>query len=85
MLSVADWVRADVVAVLKKHERYLLINIANEAGDFTVSDATFKASYTEIVSKMRATGVRAPFVIDAPSWGQKYRCDFTHSNGLDHR
>ncbi|MBK9249424.1 MAG: cellulase family glycosylhydrolase [Ignavibacteria bacterium] len=68
---VADyWVRTDVVAILKKHERYLLINIANEAGDFTVSDATFKAYYTEIVSKMRATGVRAPLVIDAPSWGQ---------------
>ena len=68
---IADyWTRADVVAVLKKHERYLLINIANEAGDFDVQDATFKAYYGEIVSKMRATGVKAPLVIDAPWWGQ---------------
>jgi mannan endo-1,4-beta-mannosidase len=34
MLSVCVdyWVRSDIVEVLKKHQEYLLINIANEAG-----------------------------------------------------
>ena len=32
------WKRPDIVAVIKKHERYLLVNIANECGDDQVED-----------------------------------------------
>src|SRR5829696_2456853 len=36
------WTRADVTSVLKKHQRYLLLNIANEPGDDSITDDEFK-------------------------------------------
>ncbi len=63
------WVRPDIVEVLKKHEEYLIINIANECGQ-TVSDADFRAGYKLAVSRMRDAGIHVPLMIDAPSYGQ---------------
>lgn len=67
---VAYWTQADVVQVLLKHQKYLLLNIANEAGDDKVTAETFESTYKSAVSAIRATGVKVPLVIDAPSWGQ---------------
>jgi mannan endo-1,4-beta-mannosidase len=64
------WVRSDVVAVLKKYEDKLLINIANEVGDGSVTQAAFTTAYTDAITKMRTAGLHVPLVIDAPSWGQ---------------
>lgn len=64
------WVRPDVTAVLKKYEKYLLINIANEAGDWQVTDQEFRSGYEEAVRRIRNTGIKAPLVIDAAGWGQ---------------
>src|SRR4028118_697555 len=38
------WLRPATVEVIKRHEEYLLVNIANEAGG-DVSDEDFKATY----------------------------------------
>lgn len=68
--AVVDyWTRDDVVAVLKKHERNLLLNIANEAGDRETA-ADFDATYRTAITRIRDTGVTLPLVIDAPQWGQ---------------
>ncbi|MCX7683005.1 MAG: cellulase family glycosylhydrolase, partial [Anaerolineae bacterium] len=63
------WVRPDVLAVVKKHERYLLVNIGNEPGD-QVPEAEFKSTYAYIIRRMRQEGIRTPLVIDAPGWGK---------------
>lgn len=63
------WVKPEVVDVIKKHEEYLLVNIANECGA-NVSNEDFKAGYTTAVSRMRKAGIRVPIVIDANNWGQ---------------
>lgn len=69
--SVVDyWVAPDVVAVIKKHEKDLLLNIANEAGDGTVDAPTFQAAYQTAITRIRETGVVLPLVVDAPNWGQ---------------
>ncbi len=72
------WVRPDVVEVLKKHQEYLIVNIANECGQ-TVSDADFKSGYSLAVSKMRKAGIHVPLMIDAPSYGQSI--DSLQANG----
>jgi mannan endo-1,4-beta-mannosidase len=64
------WTQADVLAVLKKHEANLLLNIANEAGDDKVTADAFEAAYTSAVAALRGAGIRVPLIIDAPSWGQ---------------
>jgi mannan endo-1,4-beta-mannosidase len=69
--TVVDyWVSPDVVAVIKKHEANLLLNIANEAGDGSVDAAAFQAAYELAITRIRETGVVLPLIIDAPSWGQ---------------
>lgn len=64
------WLRADVLAVMKKHQRYIILNIANEAGDFLVSDADFRATYRQHIQALRAVGITAPIMIDATGYGQ---------------
>lgn len=64
------WCRPDIAAVVKKHEKSVLVNIANEAGDGSVTDAQYRAGYTDAVSRIRAAGIRSPLVIDAAGWGR---------------
>lgn len=64
------WVRPAVVALIQKHQAYLLVNIGNEVGDDTVSAAQFIAGYTNAIQTLRAAGIRTPLVIDAADWGK---------------
>jgi mannan endo-1,4-beta-mannosidase len=64
------WVRPDVVAVARKYEQNLIVNIANEAGDGNVTAAQYQSDYETAISRMRAAGYRVPLMLDAPSWGQ---------------
>jgi len=71
LMTVVDyWVRPDIVAAVKKHEQNLLLNIANEAGDATVTAASFQAAYQPVITRLREAGLVLPLVIDAPTWGQ---------------
>jgi mannan endo-1,4-beta-mannosidase len=63
------WTRSDVVTVLKRHEQYLLLNIANESGA-TVMQSDFENTYRTAITRIRETGVKVPLVIDGPQWGQ---------------
>lgn len=68
--SLVDyWVSPDVVAVLKKHQEYLLVNIGNEVGN-QVSEADFKLGYETAITRMRNAGIHVPLIIDAPNYGQ---------------
>ncbi len=64
------WTREDVVAVLMKHQEYLLINIGNEVGNDLVTDGEYFDGYSAAVQAMRAAGYRVPLVIDAAQYGQ---------------
>lgn len=68
--QVDYWVKPEVVAVLKKHEPYLLLNIANEVGAHEVTDEQFKEGYQLAISRLRNAGIQCPLVVDAASWGQ---------------
>ncbi len=68
--QVDYWVKPEVIEVLKKHEPYLLLNIANECGDHSVEADEFRAGYKLAIDRIRATGLRCPLVIDASGWGQ---------------
>lgn len=64
------WTQPAVVSIIKKHQGYLLVNIGNEVGNDTVSQADFVAGYTDTVQQMRAAGIHTPLVIDAQDWGK---------------
>jgi mannan endo-1,4-beta-mannosidase len=69
------WTTAAVVAVLKKHQRYLIINLANELGHYNwTSDKpaalqAFKSAYKTAIASIRRTGLQIPIAIDAPDCG----------------
>jgi mannan endo-1,4-beta-mannosidase len=69
--TVTWWAQASVVAVIKKHEKWMLLNIANESGDNNVSDSTFQSTYTSAITSIRNAGIVVPLVIDGSGWGQK--------------
>lgn len=64
------YVKTDILKVLKSHERYLLINIANEWGDHRVTSRHWLDSYSAAIKVLRDAGLMTTLVIDAPGWGQ---------------
>ncbi len=69
------WLSPNILAVLKKYENYLLLNIANEVGnDWQGNTATLRQklidAYTPSIMSLRNAGLKCPFVIDAPDCGQ---------------
>jgi len=73
------WLRSDVIRLINKHKRYLIINLANEVGLWKNStigqqDAldTFVAHYKLAIRKLRNAGIRVPIMIDAPDFGQNW-------------
>jgi mannan endo-1,4-beta-mannosidase len=69
------WTRADVVAVLNKHRKYLIINLGNEVGNYRWAGATvaalnaFKDAYKQAIVSIRNAGLQMPIMIDAPDCG----------------
>ncbi|MEO6096607.1 MAG: cellulase family glycosylhydrolase [Fibrobacteria bacterium] len=65
------WLKPEIVAVLKKHESHLLLNIGNEVGDNNVTAVEWKTAYAAGIKRMRDAGIKATIVVDAPGYGQK--------------
>lgn len=64
------WKRADILTVIKKHQKYLLVNIANECGDDQVTDEDFTQGYTSAVQQLRQAGIHTPLIIDGADFGK---------------
>ncbi len=64
------WARSDVAQVLKKHERYLLINIANEWSNGSKTEAQWDADYKQPITIIRNAGLTTTIVIDNPGYAQ---------------
>ncbi|TAH06860.1 MAG: mannan endo-1,4-beta-mannosidase [Sphingobacteriia bacterium] len=76
------WLQKDVVTIIQKYQRHLLLNIANEAGTDTVSQHSFAATYGKIVRRMRGAGIHIPLMIDAANWGRNESYILTNSKEL---
>jgi mannan endo-1,4-beta-mannosidase len=73
-LCVDYWVRPDVVEVVKRHRKYLLLNIGNEIGDNSVTaEQLKKEGYCNAINRIRRAGVDVPLVIEASDWGKDFK------------
>ncbi|MBS2211949.1 cellulase family glycosylhydrolase [Carboxylicivirga mesophila] len=71
LLSLARYfTSADMMQMLKKYKRYVMVNIANEWGDHSVTGAVWSEAYRPCISFLREAGYTSTIVIDAPGWGQ---------------
>ena len=69
------WTRDDVVEIINKYQKWVVLNIANEAGDPAnggETDDDFVNVYTDAINEIRNAGIKVPLVIDATSFGQMY-------------
>ncbi|SET19968.1 X2-like carbohydrate binding domain-containing protein [[Clostridium] polysaccharolyticum] len=64
------WTKEDIAAVLIRHQEYLILNIGNEVGDGTITNAQFTEDYSEAILRIRKAGIHVPLMIDGSSWGQ---------------
>jgi mannan endo-1,4-beta-mannosidase len=69
--SCVDYWASDTIASLvKKYEKKMIVNIANEPGSSTITDAQFKAYYEPAIAKIRLAGIHTPLMVDADQWGR---------------
>ena len=64
------WKRSDILTAVNKYKKWVLVNIANEAGDNNTTDAQYQTTFISAVSQLRQVGYTIPFIIDANSYGQ---------------
>jgi mannan endo-1,4-beta-mannosidase len=64
------WIREDIVNVILDYEPYLILNIANECGDASISNTAFRTGYESAVNQIREAGIHVPLVIDGTDWGK---------------
>lgn len=85
---VKYWTQGEVPNILRKHERWLIINILNEGGrpdsspQGPESDVDFVGFYAEEIGRLRGAGINVPLVIDAPNFGQNYQLIFNNWSTL---
>lgn len=72
---VGTWLHPSMLPILKKHQKYLILNIGNEVGDYenidnnALSIKLFNA-YESGITNIRNAGLNMPIMIDAPFCGK---------------
>lgn len=67
--AVGWWTQPEVVAVVQKHQRFLVITIANGPGEANIDDTVYIETYAPALEEMRAAGIQVPVVIEANDTG----------------
>jgi len=76
------WLREDVKKVIKKYEKWAIVNIANEVGQTNTPDSLFVANYKNAITKLRNSGYLVPLMIDASDWGKDEKMISRNWRGL---
>lgn len=64
------WTSPEILSVIKKHQRYLIVNVGNELGYIGIDSATFIKGYSRVVPALRLAGIHVPLMIDTGSCAQ---------------
>ena len=66
------WKRPDVLAVIQKHKRWIIVNIANEVGKGDTQEA-WRNHYLDAITQLRTAGIDVPLMIDCGDYGSEER------------
>ena len=69
--ALAQYYVDDLSEVLQEFEPYLLVNIANEWGDYFSTAADWLQAYRQAIGVFRSAGINHTLVIDANDYGQR--------------
>ncbi len=67
--AVMFWTKPDVLTVLKKHSKFLILNIANEPEHYEDTEDDFYNACSSAVASIRAKGLKVPIMLDGMHWG----------------
>jgi len=79
--AVMFWTQPDILAVLKKHSRFLILNIANEPEHGESNEKEFFDACSTAVAKIRGSGLEIPIMLDGTISGQDESFFITNNNG----
>lgn len=67
---VKFWSHPELIKTIEDHKQWSIVNIANEAGDHSITDEQFLEVYKNAITSLREWGYTVPIMIDAAGWGQ---------------
>lgn len=77
---VSYWTSAEAVALIKKYQNQLIVNVANETSPPNANE--FKSKYTDVVNKLRGAGIHVPLMIDGGNCGRDYKVLLSQGEAL---
>jgi mannan endo-1,4-beta-mannosidase len=81
--AIMFWTEPSVMAALKKHSRFLILNLANEPEHWEDTEQEFYNACSSAISAIRAAGLKVPVMIDGMHWGQDHTFFINNGNGAN--
>lgn len=81
--AVMFWTNPSILAVLKKHSRFLILNLANEPEHYEDTEQEFYNACSSAVAAIRNAGLNVPIMIDGMHWGQDHTFFINNGNGTN--
>lgn len=79
---LAYWTKPEVLKIIQKYKKWIIVNIANEVGRGFESDQKYQEYYQDAITQLRTAGIDVPLMIDAGSWGNNERYVVNTSESL---
>lgn len=70
-VATTFWTDPAIQLILKKYQKNLIINLANEWGAYG-DGSTWLTTYSALITKLRADGINTPIVVDCPGYAIDY-------------
>ena len=81
--AVMFWTKPGVMAALKKHARFLILNLANEPEHWSDTEQDFYDACSSAITAIRTAGLKVPIMIDGMHWGQDHTFFINNGNGVN--
>lgn len=63
------WKQPEILSMIDKHKKWLIVNIGNEVGGGSETTAEWVDYYKDAITQLRNAGIEAPLMIDCGGWG----------------
>lgn len=81
--AVMFWTKPTVLAALKNHSRFLILNLANEPEHWNDTELEFFNACSSAIGGIRAAGLEVPIMIDGMHWGKDHTFFINNGNGAN--
>ena len=76
------WKSPEVLAIVQKHKQWIIVNIGNEVGSGSETNAQWAAYYKDAITQLRDAGYDVPLMIDCGNYGSNEDYFLSEGNAL---